>query len=264
MAVAVISTLFARSPGQAMSLRTRTPVCWGLARGVPRKIGLFRGMMSERTGLRAFGTESGLPGLVVVDFDDTLTVGDTIARITALREGKVEGKEEKNEYRDALDAVVTAYLKDKKRLEGTQFPSLSAMLDAASTTEHNSIDRVESSEILKGLTRSELVELGQNIKLQDNVQRFLEAAEEKRVAVHVISANWSRDLIKGALLKYKSVQTITSSDLTFDSDGISTGKINRVVVSSFDKLEAFSYLRRNTPTIVCPKDLESLSRTLTL
>lgn len=74
-----------------------------------------------------------------------------------------------------------------------------------------------------------------------------------RQPIHALSANWSADLIKGALATSLAAAggrpealLVHSNDLAFDARGISTGDMRRAVVSAPDKLRVLEGLMAGT------------------
>mmetsp|Transcript_22583 Transcript_22583/g.43974 ORF Transcript_22583/g.43974 Transcript_22583/m.43974 type:complete len:324 (-) Transcript_22583:164-1135(-) len=184
----------------------------------------------------------GLPGFVMVDFDSTLTEGDTISLLTELRKSKCSKGEELDAYRSRVDKVVQHYVADRGNLDADEAATsdLELLLSEGEKIEHRSLDRVEGELLLEGLRREELRAVGSTaVTLQDSVNDFLLKAARFDVPVYVCSANWSKDLIIGALEKFSAVKAIESADLEFDErTGLSTGKIQRRIVSAFDKQRA--------------------------
>ncbi|KAG5463296.1 MAG: hypothetical protein BJ554DRAFT_456 [Olpidium bornovanus] len=130
-----------------------------------------------------------------------------------------------------------------------------AHLDAENALDAASLQRVRESRCLAGLTREEIFALGAKVPLRPaaarTLRRFLAAAKgddgRHRRELHVVSVNWSRDLILGTLTAAVEPQAdeawVASSDLEF-VDGISTGAVRAQLLVGGDKRERFMEIGR--------------------
>ncbi|ORX88612.1 hypothetical protein K493DRAFT_306478 [Basidiobolus meristosporus CBS 931.73] len=195
-------------------------------------------------------------GLLVTDFDETITQQDSIA---ALAETAYTAREGRNSTGGAEippwsyfgDAYGKDYTEATEKLppQPTQNGTLAQLyyfLDALKEVELRSLQRVSKGLALSGVSREELSRGGSRIALRPNSLKVLKRfAKESDRELHVLSVNWSKDWIAGAL---KTVSTrpisIVSNDLHFDKNGISTGYIAPSVVVAGDKLRAFKKLHK--------------------
>jgi len=118
----------------------------------------------------------------------------------------------------------------------------------------SSLERVERYGLLGGLSRDDLRFTGStSVKLQEGVEDFLVKTSQRGIPIHICSANWSKDLIIGALQhltdgKAVKLANVASSDLEFDERGsmLSTGKIRRNIVTADDKKKYLEDIRKTT------------------
>lgn len=117
---------------------------------------------------------------------------------------------------------------------------LRSFLDASEVLEYNSTRRVMERKFLSGLTQETLREIGRSVQLRPRVFKVMEAMRAIGVKIEILSANWSKTFIEGAM--GEMCDQITTNSLVFDKSGRSTGEIYLRVISAQDKLKHF--LRR--------------------
>eukprot|EP00466_Bigelowiella_natans_P000333 jgi/Bigna1/125645/aug1.1_g353 len=174
----------------------------------------------------------------VLDFDGTLTKEDTISKITSTRRKLLPTNNDCLEYDDNLKTVIKEYLRDREAISKASYSSIETLLEACAEAEFRSLERVERYGLLGGLSRDDLRFTGStSVKLQEGVEDFLVKTSQRGIPIHICSANWSKDLIIGALQhltdgKAVKLANVASSDLEFDERGsmLSTGKIRRNIV----------------------------------
>mmetsp|Transcript_20910 Transcript_20910/g.34509 ORF Transcript_20910/g.34509 Transcript_20910/m.34509 type:complete len:204 (-) Transcript_20910:145-756(-) len=117
--------------------------------------------------------------------------------------------------------------------------------------EHASLDRVETSHLLRGITPSGFARIEKDIvPMQHGAVTMLADAAAAGVAVHVCSANWSSEWIRRWLdVAADAVHGIHSNDLVLDNAGVATGGLQRSIVSAADKLRCFEALRQERPHV---------------
>lgn len=101
---------------------------------------------------------------------------------------------------------------------------------------------------------NKLVVLFFQVKVRPHVGSLLARVQhETGQPIHALSANWSADLIKGALSSSIAAAggaaealLVHSNNLAFDSRGVSTGTMRRAVVSAPDKLRVLEGLVAGT------------------
>ncbi|KAG6546680.1 hypothetical protein Mapa_011869 [Marchantia paleacea] len=99
--------------------------------------------------------------------------------------------------------------------------------------------------VLSGATKEEIRAEARKVLLRPNCAEVLLQLVQLDTAIHVVSANWSRDLILGGLPDLPSDKLfVHCNDLLFDSAGASEGIIDMTVVDAFDKEKTLRALRR--------------------
>ena len=193
--------------------------------------------------------------LIVVDFDDTCTEGDTISHLVSatrvLQPAQVvedkertyktllrEYIEERNELVDRLFNVDSVNLATSKAMPGSQGVGacpkrawLEMFLHELSCFETRRNDVVLASGILHGATMETIARASQNVVFRDACLETLhQASTSAGTSVTVLSANWSEEFIRAALSNHHgafggfdadNVEIIANS-LEFDA-GMTTG-----------------------------------------
>jgi len=123
-----------------------------------------------------------------------------------------------------------------------------------------SLKPVVEGGFLKGLARADL-EVGHKVELQAGSMVTLCTAVERHCELHVLSVNWSKDLIRSTLASHLSKLSplgtvekelglssshLHSPDLIF-KNGLSTGALSGPPSTSIDKLEIMRALREQSP-----------------
>ncbi|KAK9829096.1 hypothetical protein WJX72_003863 [[Myrmecia] bisecta] len=219
----------------------------------------------------------GLPDvrILMVDFDDTCTSSDTISRIldvaVACAEAKAGGGEAGQRARQELERMrsrlVSNYAKKYETLmqgllpEDADLPRqfdmewLGHFIDELSEFDREMNQVVVESGILAGIPKRRLVEAGAEIGLQPGCLGCLKRAQQRRLPVHVVSVNWSSELVRAALRddltvaaengrmtgKTASELMVHANELRY-KDGVSTGDIARSVQCAIDKAEVLDRL----------------------
>ncbi|MEO2004734.1 MAG: haloacid dehalogenase-like hydrolase [Candidatus Poribacteria bacterium] len=191
--------------------------------------------------------------VLAVDFDETITTRDTVARLPKLAaqcrssteaQGRRRSWEEGvssyiAEWRDTFEAVLAS---------PPQGPSAADRVDAFSRLfadiENGSLTAIEGRDLLRGIPRAALSKCGESIQKRDGAHETLTEARERGFDVHIVSANWSADMLRGALVW---VENVHSNDLEFDADGVTTGRFLRRVVSARDKRTCLREISRGRP-----------------
>ncbi len=190
--------------------------------------------------------------VLITDFDKTITVKDTIADIAyaATNNLDVGSDELVQSWHRVVEQFSREYIQLFERLLNQPQPThdrYNALLQffaAFDTVERASIERVVAGRFLAGLTRSQLQDIGRGIKKRARVIEILSNMRAAGIQINIISANWSTDLIIGAMGNLYG--NIVANDFRFDATGRSTGQIDMLVVSPFDKLKYFRRLQSQT------------------
>ncbi|CAG8767706.1 1780_t:CDS:2, partial [Acaulospora colombiana] len=123
------------------------------------------------------------------------------------------------------------------------------LLKSLREVEEASIGRVERDKCLTGICSNELFEHGKKIQKRDGAVEVLKRYSPKYKDdndpryLYILSTNWSRDMLLGSLTDFVEIEKehIISNDLIFDGD-LANGRVERTVLSAFDKLKIFRSL----------------------
>ncbi|BBN16705.1 thiamine phosphate phosphatase / amino-HMP aminohydrolase [Marchantia polymorpha subsp. ruderalis] len=104
---------------------------------------------------------------------------------------------------------------------------------------------VVAARVLSGATKDEIRAEARKVLMRPNCVEVLQQLEQLGTPIHVVSANWSRDLILGGLPDLRRDQLfVHCNDLSFDAAGASEGTLDMTVVDAFDKEKTLRTLRR--------------------
>ncbi|CAG8438721.1 8722_t:CDS:2 [Ambispora leptoticha] len=186
-------------------------------------------------------------GLLVSDFDETITLCDTLS--TLIAKCPRMSDDCKHDCPPPWSYFVELYFKELKehiKHWGESHPEKTLedfykLLKSLEKVEERSMKRVEDFKCLIGVHPEELWEQGKIIKKRpgavDVIKRYL---ENNPCSFFVLSTNWSRDMLLGCLQEIDGInkKIIISNDLKFEEDS-STGGLTRKVLTAIDKLEIF-------------------------
>ncbi|KAI8579349.1 hypothetical protein K450DRAFT_242851 [Umbelopsis ramanniana AG] len=181
--------------------------------------------------------------LIVVDFDETITIKDTISILAHFSYAR-------NLPTDIppWSHFTTAYMKDYGRLKSanaarqiTSLEDKTEQLASLKPVELASLDRVSKAGVFARLTKEEIQAGAKElVQVRDHAQQVLLSNIEN---VFILSVNWSKDWILGALKPLPLLPSaILSNDLVFN-EGISTGQIIPSIVTADDKLKIFRQIQ---------------------
>lgn len=183
------------------------------------------------------------PHLLVSDFDSTLSSHDSVSQLISLSPvALADGAK--------VDAVVDAYLADYAEVpQLLAAGALEAALERYAQLEHDSLDRVEAAQLLRGVSARAIAEGARVVKIREGVPEALRAAADAGVEVHVCSANWSERWIRCALGDAaEALAGVCCNELHVEAEsGLSSGGLQRQIVTADDKLAAFERLRVKAP-----------------
>jgi 2-hydroxy-3-keto-5-methylthiopentenyl-1-phosphate phosphatase len=222
-------------------------------------------------------------GLLVCDFDETITQNDSICELANLayekraKTGKCPKLPNGNDEGcpPPWSYFVELYFKERKehiKRWCDHYPESTLndhfkMLESLKEVENTSIDRVEKYGCLKDVCYNELIERGKLIKKRDNALNVLKKFISKQRPcenlfseepnsernLYILSTNWSKDIILGSLFELSlenfDKKNIFSNDLIFNSNNCSIGKLNRRVLCALDKLEIFNQFNKSKGTL---------------
>jgi len=203
---------------------------------------------------------------LIVDFDQTITVKDTIANIVyaAADNHHDDRKEFLNAWNGVVEWFSGEYAQVIEDLFSQPAPSqstcdvlpksaecknqrsvfLQRKLEIFEQIEMASIRRVISGQFLANTRREQLQAVGRNIEKQPGIETILTDMKTSGVQIDVLSANWSKDMIIGAMAGL--YDNLVANDLKFDANGVSTGELALQVVSASDKLRHYRRLKSKT------------------
>ncbi|KAJ2712323.1 hypothetical protein H4R19_002812, partial [Coemansia spiralis] len=192
--------------------------------------------------------------VLALDFDRTLTVGDTLHAVAAVAASRQPTPSRfpwcASKYAAEYAAFEAKWQPSFPRPPSARpaFPRLlNAYVESLRRVEERSLHRIAVNGVLARASRADFAAAGRRIELQpgaaDAVNGFL---RDPNFHVCVVSANWSRDFIRGAL-EAAGVgldghpPPIFSNDPEFSPDtGLSTGTIWPEVVVASDKAAALA------------------------
>ncbi|KAI8988079.1 hypothetical protein BDF20DRAFT_910618 [Mycotypha africana] len=207
--------------------------------------------------------------LILIDFDETMTIEDTIAPLGSFAVNATNNSHPWSWYSDE-------YMKDYYAHQATltnqpkNFGDFVKQLDSYHDVEQASLDRVGTNHVFKGLSHKDLYEAGvQYASKKKIVQPYLfEALEPYLPQMRIISLNWSKDWLLG-ILKGLDVQKkdIYSNDLVFkkkrhnkkshhgckeedkEDEEVATGIITPEILTTGDKQHIIKKIKHNKRVI---------------
>ncbi|KAI9301388.1 hypothetical protein BJ944DRAFT_252357 [Cunninghamella echinulata] len=213
--------------------------------------------------------------LIFIDFDETITTVDTIALLGqfGINHQLNNNSNNENTIPKSWSYFTNTYLEDYQQVKKEQSSfnndnennkeisrktkrntTLVSFIKEHSDTiepfrkvEQQSLDRIASFEVLKGLTSKEWQQAGAHHAPLRPYSDTLFKNENVLDRLYIVSLNWSKDWILGALYRNQSDSSssinmlkkshILSNDLEFDSTHhLSTGKIIPSILLTSDKL----------------------------
>ena len=222
------------------------------------------------------------PGILGVDFDDTISDKDTISRLCTAGL-KVRGAANDDVYTGLLNNYGAKY----NTFMSSSLPSspaevfkqadVDAFIKAHTEFEDSMLDPVEESTILRGITPQILSDLAKDVELKPNAAETLSYAMKRlpSVDVNIVSVNWSKKFLQNVLTdrlpakKYvvhaNELAGISSLDDTAAAadDAVSTGAISRVLTGPDHKRNLMKSLRKpGKPTVYIGDSLGDLAALL--
>ncbi|KAL3679899.1 hypothetical protein R1sor_022855 [Riccia sorocarpa] len=98
---------------------------------------------------------------------------------------------------------------------------------------------------LKGATREEIQARAKNVTLRPQCAEVMQKLVRAGTSIHLVSANWSRDIILGGLPDLPEDKLLLHcNELNFDSNGFADGTFDNTCVDAFDKEKMLRTLRR--------------------
>ncbi|KAK9904248.1 hypothetical protein WJX75_007665 [Coccomyxa subellipsoidea] len=204
-------------------------------------------------------------GVLVLDFDETLTVSDSTSVIieTAIEAAETTAKKgEKASVREGLEAkrdeLVKNYAGERDALLDDLLPTaepstpppfdmtwMAEFVDELSSFDRRMNTAVIDSGILAGVPANALARKGRTVPIQKGAVSFLRQARQAGVVTHVVSVSWSAEMVRGALRGRIGVahseetarpgQVVVHANDLECSDGLSTGRLERRIECGVDK-----------------------------
>ncbi|CAF3482083.1 unnamed protein product [Fusarium graminearum] len=191
---------------------------------------------------------------LVFDFDGTITQQDSIGEL-ARSAIEIQRNRKGHDLQASWDQVVQAYVADYRHYKENhpspedtricmdqEFEFLSGMKDV----EEASLQRIAESQIFEGLDAETLSQAGADavqagrIKIRDGFTEVMKLVADRNWRVSVISVNWSRSFLRGALLPH-ALDVIANEPVM---DGTITGPefFNGRMTNAREKKEALKHL----------------------
>lgn len=210
-------------------------------------------------------------GMVVADFDDTCTQGDTIGILmeacinaATLRASPAAAEAVRAERETAVRALVAHYGASADRVLSLLLQRLNAdnpdgdsvaaaavhrLLSSLHTFDAHMNTLVAHSGVLQGATEEDMRAAAARTTLQPGCGATLAALQGAGVPLRILSANWSATLVRASLgrggvdASEGALGAIYANELEFDaSTGVSTGNIVHRVKGPLDKKTGFMEL----------------------
>ncbi|RHZ47466.1 hypothetical protein Glove_579g21 [Diversispora epigaea] len=210
-------------------------------------------------------------GLLVCDFDETITQRDSTCKVAELAYKKRAQQGKCSPSDDCfLDCpppwsyFVEKYFKERKehiKHWGETHPETSLedhykLLGSLREVEIASMERVEKYNCLSGIHRNELFEQGRRIEKRDYATEVLKIYSTKHNNnqdnnLYILSTNWSRDMLLGSLKDSVRIEKehILSNNLVFNETDCTAGILKKEVLTGLDKLAIFNKLNIPEGTI---------------
>lgn len=208
--------------------------------------------------------------LFLTDFDSTITQYDTCTKIPILNpKHKHAWNRLSNHFIKTYHTKFYSTLKTLKPVNTKEeaIKAASEVLTIMDSVEEMGVNETERQSLLSGIPKSDLENLGKQAKLNSYVgstMQYLLKACLVKSELHVISSNWSFDVVSSAI-KQLSVPYVKSldgtildghvnifcNDLEFDkATGLTTGKIIRKTVTHVQKRQYISKLNRSESVVI--------------
>lgn len=197
------------------------------------------------------------PRVLGIDFDDTISVGDTISNlcIAGLKAQKrMDDKTYENLFQKYLadqgDFMAANLVDSNITPKSYRAAELVQFLQTYSKFEDSMLTPVESSGILAGISSNSIASIGKEILLKPDAIDTLKYSRQNfpKTESHILSVNWSKKFI-GSIMEHnwpESKVPIHANELfgLSDQDGemLSTGSIDRKLTGPTQKGELFRTL----------------------
>lgn len=187
------------------------------------------------------------PGFLGIDFDDTISVGDTISSLcrTGLKVQKRTGDTVYDKLLEQYLSKYQAFMTENLPVSSSQITQyseqdLAVFLETYSEFEDSMLAPVESSGILKGITALHLATAAEEVLVKPSAIETIKFVSRNyhNIEPHVLSVNWSgmflRSIMKHQWPEYRAtvhaneLQGLQSEAVTLNgAEAISSGTIER-------------------------------------
>ncbi|CEP17326.1 hypothetical protein [Parasitella parasitica] len=197
-----------------------------------------------------FATNTSTLPLILIDFDQTITLQDTIGPL-----GKfgVNFTQNTKPWSYFVDSYLQEYKEHRKHffdLPKGDFKAFVAQLDSYRSIERASQERLSQYKVFQGVTRQALTDQANLLRAEYLQPGVIDVLQEYKDQIRIISLNWSKDWILGFLKELElSKDCIFSNDLEFDESGKCTGNIIPTILTTGDKQVAIDTFRQQFKTI---------------
>lgn len=174
--------------------------------------------------------------LILVDFDQTITIKDTIGLLGQFGVAQTHNPKPWSYF---VDSYLEDYRAHRDQLpelpKDSNFEDFLQQLDSYKPVEKASLARVSKHKVFEGLSTHAFFEEGQKLREKVLQPVVISTLQQYKESVRIISLNWSKDWILGFLheLELRKDQ-IYSNDLTFVND-LCTGEIVPQILTTGDK-----------------------------
>lgn len=178
--------------------------------------------------------------LILVDFDQTLTINDTIAALGQF--GLQQHPDLKLNWSFFTDSYLKEYYAHKSTLKpcDNDWSCFLTQLNSFKPIEAASLARVSQHHVFKDLSRQQLYNGGLELSRKELQPDCISALGPYIPQIRIVSLNWSKDWVLGFLnnlLGLKKEQ-IFSNDIVFDhNDNSPTGEIIPRILTCGDKTQ---------------------------
>lgn len=194
---------------------------------------------------------------VVLDFDGTITVLDTIGEIAAL--GLSSQKQKGQDLTAAWNGILKAYFDDSDKYARDFSPSEkervtisqeTAYLHGRRAIEAASLGRVGEAGIFKGLDEGILFRAGQEaaengkVHLRPGFKEFMKMLRGTKASMFIVSVSWSASFIRGVIDQPGGI-TVIANEIGPDGKIVGPallGRSNDQLATSKDKVEAMRHI----------------------
>ncbi|MBW2979679.1 hypothetical protein DRZ77_00750 [Candidatus Woesearchaeota archaeon] len=187
---------------------------------------------------------------VFFDFDRTLTPQDTTTLLIRLIHESYPPEEKtvfeqlwsiaNTNYSTQIGEAMLRFFERERTKQHSREETLSLLSDTLKEVELSSARSI--APYLKYVTKSKLRKAGAKIFIP---HREILKQLASKYFLFIISLNWSRDIILGALKDIVQPERILCNDLHFNSDGVAIGGLELKIASPEDKLKEIKKIVEN-------------------